>query len=524
MTFNRSVMEYHLLNTNIHFSGLNEFIKVNKQQTELVLIGEVDAIVDYQNLRYITDKIEVQAKTEQVLASYISSPVNFHQLSVLSGNYVLLQIDSDQLVKIITSDSINPKVAIYYKNHLESLRISNDYKSVSPDQDLRQIGAYDQKVLNVLSKQRGGIPGRTYLDGVRKLDSRSVYSVSQNKIKKEAVVYPSDFRKDVSVENYLSVVGKKLPEEKFSLAYSSGIDSHVLLDKHSEKIDELCTYYFPYPNLGIEKTKAAGASVIQSIQRGMALPTLIEVDECHDSGMQFLKHNASFQVYTSHFALNFYRLAEESKNKNLILGESADAMAGFFTHTNEIYLKTIWQDRKKLFWRVLDNLNFHRKINKKYFADSLEYVLSCYDSEGRLKEKVDLTAISSIWPILLYFKSGQFSMNSVATIFAAADYFKKQVHCPYSEPLSHFMVSQWKKPFMSVFDPKKEIRKQYQYISDEEILGKIDKPSDSVEGSIFDKILNELRSELPELASHLDKTGVNIHARVHIACLALGKQ
>lgn len=515
-------MEYHFLNANLYLSNLEEFVSVNKLSSRLVLLGIVDAIVDFNDLQYITDKEVIEKTTEGILSSYLDSQAHFHQLSALSGNYVVLQIDSDQLVKVITSDSIDPKFAVYYRNISSKINISNDYRLISSDLDLSQITTYDQKVLKALSKTRWGLPGRTFFHEVKKMDSRSIYSISKFNVKKEAVIYPSEYRGNISVEDYLSVVGKKLPEEKFSLAYSSGVDSHVLLDAHANKIDELCTYYFPYPNLGIEKTKATGASTIQSIQRGMTLPKLISVDECDHSGIDFLKHSATFQIYASHFALNFYRLAEDSKNDHLILGEAADAMAGFFTHTNEISLKTVWRDRKRLLWRMLDNLNFRRKINKKYFEESLQHVLSCYTDEGRLKGNIDLEALSNIWPMLLYFRSSQTITNSVATIFSAGDYFNKKIYCPYSEPLSHFAVSQWKKSFAGVFDPKIEIRKKYDYISDESILGKIERPFETVENSIFDTVSEELNTELPDLANHLKEIGINKVSNVHIACLALG--
>lgn len=516
------IMEYHLTNARVQLSGLKESFKVGNSSDCLLLFGEVEAIVDYRNLEYITDSNDIHRLTEKALTDYLSTPIQFHQLSVLTGHYVVLQINADNLTRVITSDSLNPKLAMYFRNNEGTLDISNDFRLISSDQNLRNVEVYDPDLLNHFSKKiRGGLPGKTYLKHVQKMDARAIYSVRHEKVKKEAVIYPSDFRENISVEDYLSVIGKKLPEEKFSLAYSSGIDSHVLLEAHQDKIDELCTYYFPYPNLGLEKTKAAGASVIQAIQRGMELPTLISVDECDHSGIDFLQHNASFQIYTSHLALNYYRLAQESKNNHLILGESADAMAGFFTHTNEINAKTMWVDRKRLFWRLLDNLNFRRKLNKKYFEESLEHVLSCYSDEGNLKDTVDLTALSNIWPLLLYFKSSRTIMNSAATIFAAGDYFNKSIHCPYSEPLSHFTVSQWSKSIGSVLDPKVDIRRKYKYISDEEIVGEVYKPVESVEGSIFDTILGDLNKEVPELSKHLKNIGVNKMTSVHIACLAL---
>ena len=515
-------MEYHLTNARLQLSNLKESFKVGGSSDYLLLLGEIEAIVDYTNLVYITDKNEIDQLTEKALAEYLTKPNHFHQLSALTGNYVVLQISANKLIRIITSDSLSPKLTMYYRVSEGMIDISNDFRLISADQDLRKVETYDSELLSHFSKKtRGGLPGKTYLKNVQRLDTKSVYSIKHEKIKKEAVIYPSDFRENVSVEDYLGVIGKKMPDEKFSLAYSSGIDSHVLLEAHQDKIDELCTYYFPYPNLGLEKTKASGASVIQSIQRGMELPTLISVDECNHSGIEFLKHSASFQIYTSHLALNYYRLAQESKNNHLILGESADAMAGFFTHTNEIRAKTLWADRKRLFWRLLDNLNFRRKLNKKYFEESLEHVLSCYSDDGFLKDNVDLTALSNLWPLMLYFKSSRTITNSVATIFAAGDYFNKSIHCPYAEPLSHFMVSQWRKSIGSVLDPKIEIRKKYDYISDEQIMGKIHKPTDAIEGSLFDSILDDLGKEAPELFSHLKNVGVNKFSSAHIACLAL---
>lgn len=516
-------MDYQFANATIQLTSLDETFKVSVGSDSLLLLGEVDAIVDYVNLDYIFDKNDIRNIVEEHLIAYLSSPKNFHQLAVLTGNFLILQVRNNELIRVITSDSINPKLAIYFRFFQNKFIIANDFRLMSDDQNFRSADSYDLHFLTHLSKFRGGLSGRTYLNAVNKLDARAIYAVHNDQLNKEAIIYPSEFHENITVEDYISSVGKKLPQEKFSLAYSSGIDSHVLLESHKDKIDELCTYYFPYPNLGLEKTKASGAAVIQAIQRGMELPTLISVDECSTKAEDFLKHNSSFQIYTSHFALNFYRLAQDSKNNHLILGEAADAMTGFFTHTNEIHLKTLWEDRKRFMWRLLDNLNFRRKINKKYFSESLEHVLSCYSEEGNLKDSVDLAAMSTIWPLLLYFKSSQTIMNSVATIFAAGDYFKKDIYCPYSEPLCHFTASQWKKSLGSVFDPKTEIRKRYSYISDEEIIGEIHKPADQVEGSVFDKILDDLNAEVPELAKHLKNIGVNKAASVHIACLALNK-
>ena len=83
------------------------------------------------------------------------------------------------------------------------------------------------------------------------------------------------------------------------------------------------------------------------------------------------------------------------------------------------------------------------------------------------------------------------------------------------------MVSQWRKSIGSVLDPKIEIRKKYDYISDEQITGKIHKPADAIEGSLFDSILGDLNKASPELSEYLKECGVNKFASVHIACLAL---
>lgn len=517
-------MEYQFVNAQVQFSNLEELIKVGNDASQLVLLGRVDAIVDYENLDYLKSKADIDNAVEKALTQYLAEPKYFHQLSVLTGDFVILQLVSNELIKIITSDSLSPKLTVYYRQHQGQLNISNDFRILTEDIDFTLVDTYDADLLEHCSRARGGLPGKTYLHEVKKLDVRSIYSITSTTIKKEAVIYPSQFRENMTVEDYISVVGKKLPDETYSLAYSTGIDSHVLLSSHSDKIDELCTYYFSYPNLGIEKTKASGASVIQAIQRGMTLPKLISVDECDPFGVEFLKHNASFQIYSSHLALNFYRLAQESKNDHLILGETADAMAGFFTHTNEIVLQTLWSDRKRLMWRIVDLLNFRRKMNKRYFKESLAHVLSCYDDKGRLKENIDLNAKAAVWPLFLYFKSSQKIMNSVATVFAAGDFFNKKIYCPYSEPLSHFAASQWNKSFASVFDPKIEIRKKYNYISDEEIHGQIHKPIGDVQGSILDSILDELTQSLPELSKHLKTIGVNKRSSVHIACLALAEE
>ena len=231
-------MECHLTNARLQLSNLKESFKVGGSSGYLLLLGEIEAIVDYTNLEYITDKKEVDQLTEKALTEYLTKPNHFHQLSALTGHYVVLQISANKLIRIITSDSLNPKLAMHYRVNEGMIDISNDFRLISADQDLRKVETYDSELLSHFSKKtRGGLPGKTYLKNVQRLDTKSVYSTKHEKVKKEAVIYPSDFRENVSVEDYLGVIGKKMPDEKFSLAYSSGIDSHVLLEAHQDKID-----------------------------------------------------------------------------------------------------------------------------------------------------------------------------------------------------------------------------------------------------------------------------------------------
>ena len=107
-------MEYHLTNARLQLSNLKESFKVGGSSDYLLLLGEIEAIVDYTNLEYITDKNEIDQLTEKALAEYLTKPNHFHQLSALTGHYVVLQISANKLIRIITSDSLSPKLTMYY--------------------------------------------------------------------------------------------------------------------------------------------------------------------------------------------------------------------------------------------------------------------------------------------------------------------------------------------------------------------------------------------------------------------------
>ncbi len=417
---------YKFDNTHLLLENLKLEKKYIHNNYDCLIYGQVDCYVDYNELSY--SYFDLTKKLEEALNHYLdTSDVKY--LYRLSGRYLIIVALNNKTVKIITSDDYT--YCLYYSITDYLIKISDNYYNLIDVKDLLIPENYCIENLNIFKKKRNCKIGQTYLNALKRLVYSTVYNVNNINISIEGKYFDNTTRK-YDITEIKDVVGLKLDKKKnYSLAYSAGTDSHFLLNKFKDSIQELATVYYKYPFYSLKKNEEVVNSYLNCMNYKKEY-NLISTDFNSIKILNYFEHFVNKNPFINHPAVHFYDLVGKLKTSNLITGQNADAII-FFSETMKTSIS-------RMFLQPRSSRSIFKVLSNKY----------------KIKKTFDITTkyyYNYYYKLNSYLNSG----DSLSWVYAA-DYFNKSIYFPYTEPLVRHISWSSKRSLKEVFDPKWYLR------------------------------------------------------------------
>lgn len=498
----------------LHLELANTLIKINRlvelQQVKTLTVGDTRVhvlgwpgwLVDYADLTYESGPGAVGEALEQILAGYLADQeAGRHHLAKLSGAFMLLVERQGRLVGLITSDEL-PNTVYWFQREGE-LVISDDWRDFTSAKNLDDPAVYSRSNLRWFSAKKTCAPGQTWLRGLGRLRPATIYQVAADGLTPIKAIYPlKEAGPELGEKELYEVVGRRLGAGPHTLCYSTGIDSHHLLETFKDRIDDVCTISFRAPYQDTERSMEAGAAAINCERMGLKYHH-IEVDLADPKLVGYLEHATDSDPFAAHYAGSMYQLFATAEHDKIITGQNADTMQ-FFALTSKIGLKQFFfkspissqPPQARLYYRWAaaashDRLALPKMIDRRMLM-------------GMAPEMQRLTGPHGYWPIFYFKRIHNMTTGNTALFKNAARYFNKQVFFPYTEPLVFYVAAYFKRPLSSILEPKKHLRARYHYLRHNEIKLPFGQGLPFEQTPLFKQAAHRLAQSAPGLKRHFD--------------------
>lgn len=481
---------------------------------EIHLLGRPDWLVEYEALDYRRDRRDIDRALERALADLLSDAGSVDGLARLSGRFLILAARGGRLELAATSDEFPNRV--YFYQEADRLVIDDDWRRfVNRDRAL-DISQYSLEDLGYLDRKKTCRPGRTLFRGLGRLQPATLYRLDDRRLRRERAVYyrKKDSRR-LTHRDFLDAVGRRLPPGPFTLAYSTGIDSHHLLNTLGDRVQDVCTAYLAPPFQDAERTKEAAAAVVNAVEAGKKLH-LIAADFGDLDNYKYLRHAVDRDPFACHYAFSVYRMFRAGETDCLVTGQNADTVQ-WFGLTSELSPwkllarsphKNYDREWQRAYYRWCAARSHGRLVNPKLLDRRLFY--------GRLAEVERLTGPDGYWPFLYFKMINNMTSGNTASFRNAAAYFNKRVCFPYIEPLALYVSAYLRRTFGSLFQPKRNLRRLYNYFQHDQIAWPVAAGLPLEQSPLFRESARRMRDISPGFKQELDSRAKGAVARTFL--------
>jgi len=478
-------------------------------------------LVVYEDLSYETHQAEVARSLEALTRAYLEDPNLSHGLARLSGEFMLLVSREGRLERLITSDGF-PNSVYWFLDDGHLVISDNLWLHLDHFTPL-EPASYDQRNLSYLSKKKTCVPGYTYLRGLHRLQPATIYQVENGGLKRRKAVYPKKMHdRELNYRDFLAVIGRRLEPGPYTLAYSSGIDSHHLLETFGDRIAEVFNIYFQPPFQDAERSKEAAAAVINCANLGRKL-THIAVDFEAPENLAWLRHAADRDPFSCHYNFTMYKFFRQAGTDRVMTGQNADTVQ-WFGLTSEIpfgwafltsKLPNYYSDWIRLYYRWCVQRSYNGMVGESLLNRRLFY--------GVWPEVGHLVGRDGYWPFMYFKMINNMTSGNTQLFRNAASFFNKKVLFPYIEPLVLYVSCYWRRPLGSIRKPKAGLRALHpKCMHYREIPRRVPQGLDFSHTPAFKQVAGEMDQLSSKLKKMFDAAAANPQARAFLYLFALG--
>lgn len=516
-------MEFSFVNARVELSRQNSLCQAGRfdlagQQVQV--LGFPGWLVVYEDLSYETHQAEIARSLEALVGAYLKDESLSHGLARLSGEFMLLVSREGLLHKVITSDQF-PNSVYWYAEGDQVVIIDDVWQRVDQFGPL-EPNSYDQRNLKYLDKKKTCVPGYTYLKGLHRLQPATIYKVEERRLERKQAVYPKNMHdRELTYQDFLAVIGRRLEPGPYTLAYSSGIDSHHLLETFGDRIAEVFNIYFHPPFQDAERSKEAAASIINCANLTRKL-THVAVDFEAPENLAWMRHAADCDPFACHYNFSMYQFFRQAGTERIMTGQNADTVQWFGLTSNIPFgwaflfskLPNYKSDWIRLYYRWCVLHSYGRMKGSGLLNRRLFY--------GVWPEVKQLVGFDGYWPFM-YFKMINNMTSGNTQIFRnAAAYFNKRVFFPYIEPLALYVSCYWRRPLASLRKPKAALRALHpKCMHYDEIPRRVQQGLDLSHTPAYKQIAGDMAQLSPELKAVFDGAADNPQARAFLYLFAL---
>jgi|GEM_PF-1296292 hypothetical protein len=469
---------------------------------KLQVLGKPSWLVDFDQLGYSRNRPEIEAALEEAVCGYLDRPESWYRLARLSGRFLVLVSRGEELQELITSDQL-PNTLYYYQEH-GRLVLSDDVWACLPRLRPLSPEAYSEANLAYFDQKKTCIPDETLFKGLFRLRPATIYRVQEAGLHPQRAVYyvkqdPGRFR----FEDFLAVIGRQLEPGRYTLAYSTGIDSHHLLQTFGDWIEDLCTVYYAAPHQEPERSKEAGVAVINALEADKPFQ-LVPADFADRSNLAYLRDGVRRDPFACHFTFSMYQLFRRARTDRILTGQNADTVQ-FFGLTSPIPwrrllgrspLRNYDYTYQQVYYRWCVLRSFGRVVNPELLDRRLFY--------HQYHKVRGLVGPHGYWPLMYFKMINNMTSGNTAIFRNAAAYFNKRVFFPYLEPLALFVSCYQARPWWSVLDPKRNLRRLHRYLRPSQVPWQPKAGRPYPEGPLFREVALRAQAVAPQLKQWLD--------------------
>ena len=485
---------------------------------ELHLFGQPEYLVLYEELAYENSPEKVGAASEKILMEYLADPGTCSQLARLKGDFLVLITQDGQLTEIITPDTLQSTDTIYYCHENGVIKFFDDYKYF-----LGKIGklgpdSYNMENLRNFFITRTCIPGQTYLADLYRLRPNTIYKVIGGKVLKEKILFfPKTSGPALGSKDLLKVVGMRMNDPEYSVAYSTGIDSHHGFWVARDRVPQLVTVYPVRPYQSYQKTREVGAAFINSIKFDKKL-TIVPVDYDDPANLDYLDHMVASNPFKSNLNLFMYHLMKHAICDHVITGELSDEF-WCISESRAWGFKDLFTTpgvAAQIYHRLRTYVHQCRSLKGASQVDLAAKYAAARLQTGSEAELNQAAELENLWPLsVINMLNGVVTAN-VDIWNNPARYHGKTMRFPFAEPLVHYVVVNYPKPFTSLLDPKREIRKHHEYLCHTEIKYRMDLGKTMRDSATSQTCHQRMNQSDPELKRFLDNTAAQANSRLPV--------
>ena len=467
----------------------------------LVVLGSPGWLVDYQELTYHTDPGEIDQAQEEALAAWLDQDERLYELARLSGVFLILVARGDKLERLVTSDNL-PNT-LYHLRQGGRLLVSDDPWPVIRSRAL-DIASYSPEDLAYYDRRKTCRPGHTLFPGLHRFQPATLYALAEDGLHRQRAVY--FIKRDSGSFNhadFLAVVGRRMPPGRYTLAYSTGIDSHHLLKTFDQWIEDVCTVVYPGPFQDRERTREAAAAVINTVEAAKDL-RLVRADFRDLENLKYLRHGVWRDPFACHHSFSVYNMFKTAGQKRLMTGQNADTVQWFGLTSSLPWwrlplpspLKNYTWEWQRAWYRLAVARSYGRIVQPELLDRRIFY--GCLDL---VRPRV---GPHGYWHFTWFKMINNMTSGNTAIFRNAAAYFSKEVHFPYIEPLALYVSSYYRRPPASMFEPKRDLRRRYRYLRHTDIKYPVAPGRPPEESPLFQAVARRMQEAAPELKEALD--------------------
>lgn len=445
-------------------------IKASNGNRKISLFGEIEFIADYNSL-------SLSRYNEEYAGSSILDKLcrsddlehDIHLITELVGCYILVFEDVDIVTHIYRSGEITP--SIYYGEKNKEIFVHTSWLKILDF--LKDIHVISENLQTFIRQGTLDLPD-TLFRNLWQSKPYCLYRLEENRLIENNYVFPGFHTIDrnnppsYNIDDYIEALSCYKPfMDQASIAYSSGVDSHILLEKYNNKVTELLTLFYeePFALLSREQEKVATKINAKKYEKDL-IQISINFNNLKKLNSYFY-HLTLKAPFTSFLSVHFYELYNKSNNDIILDGFCADTIWDWGLHqiwfskkkhhstsgwhvykyiSNSFKNGTLIQKIKRLIRKMLLRWTKINSFNKIL----IPYILQIPKEFGVLSSYPYTTFILD-----KYWKYG--SVTETLAIRHAAQYFGKRSITPYLSPIALHVNSRIKR--RGFFDLKAPLRK-----------------------------------------------------------------
>jgi hypothetical protein len=516
-------VELELANASVSIARRPELAQASRLAAggrEVHLLGFPGWLVDYRELAYRTQPAEVAPALERLVEKWLALPeAGPHRLARLSGVFLLLVASQGRLERLVTSDELPNN--LYWRLAAGRLEISDDPWPWLREAEMERPEAWSREDLAYLDRRKTCRPGQTLVKGLGRLMPATVYRAGEEGLEPEAAVYPlPESGRELSYGDLLGVIGRRLEPGGYTLAYSSGIDSHHLLASFGESIRQVCTISYGPPYQDPERTAESAAAVLNAALAGRPL-TLVQADFDEPRNLDYLRHAVDRDPFACHLSFSMYQMMRRASQPRILSGQNADTVQWFgLTSTVPVgwLFATSPLPNYASDWQ---RLAYRRQVARSYGRGTVPPLTRRRLFYGQWQRVAHLVGPHGYWPILHFKRINNMTSGNTQLFHNAAAYFGKTVHFAYTEPLALYVSAYWRRPLAGLRDPKAALRRLHpERLDHRDLPGPVPRGMGFHQSPCFAACAREAAEAAPGLKDHLDRLVAEPMARAYVYRLA----